>query len=72
MLVQDSYPEKLLQEWDRWRTKHNCENERPGGCANVQIVNYRTAFEFIRRTCMVDAEKFKSQIYVVYPNDNSY
>ena len=30
MLVQDSYPEKLLQEWDKWESNHNCENERPG------------------------------------------
>lgn len=30
MLVQDSYPEKFLQEWDNWKNNHNCENERPG------------------------------------------
>ena len=30
MLVQDSYPEKLLHEWDKWKNNHNCENQRPG------------------------------------------
>ncbi|CAB4004250.1 Serine threonine- kinase haspin, partial [Paramuricea clavata] len=44
MLVQDSYPEKLLQEWDRWRTKHNCENERPDMFESDQ---YFVVFEFL-------------------------
>ena len=30
MLVQDSYPQIFLYEWDQWKNNHKCENDRPG------------------------------------------
>ena len=44
MLVQDSYPEKLLQEWDSGKNNHDSENERPGGCTGSANTLHLTQF----------------------------
>ena len=68
MLVQDSYPERLLQEWDSWKNNHDSENERPSGCTpsanNLHLSQFFKLKYFTSRSIALQAFPMYSLVFL--------